>query len=270
MDALLGGARLIEVSAGNISYSFQSHGFPQAARPLIETCQSATTPTPAPRPTLTPVTKPVVDAGVMEFAGACSALMSEDESAPEWSFEDWVVRITGLEAPPVLADFWASTVGMYAYQLDVVDRNIETVGPNEQTLDASDRQRRLIARMDPDLRQVLLDSWCLTATEVALADRIEEAWLLLETGLEASSESVQNFGALCRATKITSPTFDTVDAIPRHLLYWWRQLAPPPELVDYHEAVADYYSAWIESGDPTTVPFEVDRALDGNTLEMLI
>ena len=38
-DALLDGARFIEVSAGDLEYSFETHGFPQVARPLIESCQ---------------------------------------------------------------------------------------------------------------------------------------------------------------------------------------------------------------------------------------
>ena len=40
IDALLGGARLIEVGVGNIEYSFETHGFSQVASPLIESCQS--------------------------------------------------------------------------------------------------------------------------------------------------------------------------------------------------------------------------------------
>ncbi len=40
IDALLGGARLIEVGVGNIEYSFETHGFSQVAIPLIESCQS--------------------------------------------------------------------------------------------------------------------------------------------------------------------------------------------------------------------------------------
>ena len=38
VDALLDGARLIEVSAGDLEYSFETHGFPQTARSLIESC----------------------------------------------------------------------------------------------------------------------------------------------------------------------------------------------------------------------------------------
>ena len=68
MDALFGGARLIEVSAGDFEYSFAVHGFPQAAELLIESCQPLLTPvstpmlppTPTPVPTLppTPTTTP--------------------------------------------------------------------------------------------------------------------------------------------------------------------------------------------------------------------
>ena len=38
-DALLDGTGLIEVSAGDLEYSFETHGFPQVARQLIESCQ---------------------------------------------------------------------------------------------------------------------------------------------------------------------------------------------------------------------------------------
>ena len=56
IKALLSGARLIEFAVGDIEYSFAAHGFPQVAKPLIESCQSSavsamsTTPRPATTP----------------------------------------------------------------------------------------------------------------------------------------------------------------------------------------------------------------------------
>ena len=39
VDALLDGASLIAVTVGDLNYSFQAHGFSQAASSLIESCQ---------------------------------------------------------------------------------------------------------------------------------------------------------------------------------------------------------------------------------------
>ena len=56
IKALLSGAGLIEFAVDDIEYSFAAHGFPQVAKPLIESCQSSSVPAPAltPRPASTP------------------------------------------------------------------------------------------------------------------------------------------------------------------------------------------------------------------------
>ena len=56
---LLNGVRLMEVSAGDLQYRFEVHGFAQAAKPLIDSYQlGAATSTPLPAPTSTPQTPP--------------------------------------------------------------------------------------------------------------------------------------------------------------------------------------------------------------------
>ena len=73
---------------------------------------------------------------------------------------------------------------------------------------------------------------------------------------------------------------DKLSAIPLHMAYWWAELTPPSEIVDYYVAVARFYEEWIESGgdDPVSaVSIETQMAamnaalaLDGDVLDVLV
>ena len=297
INALLGGAYLIKVQSGDLQYSFVVHGFSEAAKPLIDLCQPgaatptatptpAPTSTPAPRPTLSPLPTiqplptlavpsiTLVTAEVSEFSLACADIRNRDESAPEWTFEGWVAEAQAVEAPLVLAEWWSAYVDQFALQV-VHD------GPSEYSQEAADTTMDELALMDFRLREYLVDTGCITGTEVWQADAVWAAWGRLLDGFgQGENVSVEEFADACSDVKLTVPTLDELIAIPRHMAYWWTQLTPPPELEGYYAAVADFYGEWIETGggDPQTdVSFETQmalieaaQALDEEVLETLL
>ena len=275
VDALRGGARLMTVSIGQDQFQFQTHGFPQAAKPLIDFCESGTAPapTPAPAPQSTP-SFVAVTADIEEFAETCADIRNRDESAPQWTFEAWVAEAQAVEVPPVLTEWWSAYVDQFALQLT-------HDGPCEYSQGASDTTLDQLALMDFRLREYLVDGGCITGVEVWQAEAVWAGWGRLLDGFgQGQNVSVEEFAEACADIKATVPTLDNLIAIPQHLAYWWEQLNPPPELRRYHAAVADFYREWIETGggDPQTdVSFETQMALievaqdlDEDVLETLL
>ena len=272
-DALLGGARVIEMSIGDIEYLFETHGFPQAAKPLIDFCQSSQTlappPTLLPTPSFTEITAELAD-----FAAACADIRNRDESAPDWTFEGWVAEAQAVEVPLELADWWSAYVDQFALQL-VYD------GPSQHSQKAADTAMDELVFMDFRIREYLVDAGCITGTEVWQADTAFAAWGRLVDGFgQGDDVTIEEFAEACRDIKLTAPTLDRLIAIPEHMAYWWDKLNPPSELSDYYAAVAVFYDEWIETGggDPQTdVSFETQmalietaQALDQNVLETLL
>ena len=213
-----------------------------------------------------------VPAQVREFAEVCGDLRSRDESAPDWTFRGWVAEAQAVEAPPELAEWWTAYVNQFALQTED--------GPNELTQEASDEQRWFITQMSKAVQDTLMDAGCLDGYDVSLAYEVGYAWGRYEAGYgQGDNTSVEEFAQACADMMVTVPTLDTLDAMALHLLYWWAQLSPPPELADYYDAVFEYYRAWAatESNDPEEVPFEVEmavvdtaEAMDEDVLETLL
>ena len=276
VDALLGGASVIQVTVGNLEYSFETHGFPQAARPLIESCQSAATPTSTPRPALTPSPTPLpTQSGlpVQDFAVACGDLMVlGDDVVTGEDLDDWVAELVEVVAPDVLVEFWRGRVGQFALQTEA--------GPNPQTHTEYVREIEAVAAMSPSLRETLLDTGCLTAIKVYLGTEYLAARARLEGGYaQSGTVTAQEFAGACKDIQTTVPFMGGLDAVPRHFAEWWATLVPPPGMEQYHAAVMDFYHEWQEvgTGDPEDVDIitqmevlEAARGLDGDTLEILL
>ena len=300
VNALQNGGRLMEVTVGDLQYTFETHGFPEGASPLIDSCQpgaaaptsspaptSTPQPTPTPRPKISPppTVRPVptlvpppsskgVASEITEFAEACVDIRNRDESAPEWTFEGWVSEAQAVKVPPVLTEWWSSYVDQFTLQLT-------HDGPSKYSQEAADTTMDELALMDFRLRKYLVDAGCITGAEVWQADAVWAAWGRLLDGFgQGQNVSVEEFADACSDIKLTAPTLDKLIAIPQHMAFWWDKLNPPPELRDYYEAVADFYQEWIETGggDPQTdVSFETQmaaieaaQALDGDVLEVLL
>ena len=128
-------------------------------------------------------------------------------------------------------------------------------GPNKYSQEAADTAMDELYLMDFRLREYLVDVDCLTGAEVWRADAVWAAWSRLLDGFgQGDNVSVEEFADACNDIKLTVPTLDELIAVPYHMSYWWEQLNPPPELVSYYVAVADFYEEWIETGggDPQT------------------
>ena len=242
INALLGGAVTIEVSVGDMEYGFNSHGFVQAAATLIDSCQSMAT---AP---------PLSSVSVEQFGAMCAEIRDEDESAPGWSFREWVARAQAVDAPPEVADWWNPYVDQFALQTDA--------GPNADTQAASDRATEALAAMSPELQETLIDVGCLDETDVWLAHETLWAWGRLQDGLgQTAGTTLDEFVQACVNIQTTVPTLDTLDNLIWHLAYWWDRLVPPPVVAQYYSAVADFYEAWMETGDAEEVDLSISLAL---------
>ena len=184
-----------------------------------------------------------------EFAETCGDLRNRDESAPDWSFDGWVAEAQAVEAPPEVAEWWTAYVNQFALQTED--------GPNELTQEAHDAALWAIVLMDLDTQDTLMDAGCLDGYDVSLAYEVGYAWGRYEAGYgQRPDTTIEEFAQACADMKVTMPTLDTLEAMTLHLLYWWAQLSPPPELADYYDAVFEYYRAWAatESNDPRTCP----------------
>lgn len=213
-------------------------------------------------------------ADVADFALACADIGNRDESAPDWTFEGWVSEAQAIEAPPALTGWWSAYVDQFALQV-VHD------GPSEYSQDAADMTMDELAFMDFEIREYLMDTGCVTGIEVLLADATIAAWNRLLDGYgQGEDVDVEEFARACNDIKLTAPTMDKLSAIPLHMAYWWAELTPPSEIVDYYVAVARFYEEWIESGgdDPVSaVSIETQMAamnaalaLDGDVLDVLV
>ena len=284
INALLDGAKSVEVSAGDLRYRFETHGFRIAAKELIDYCVPGETPAPTLALARTYISPPVppawaspmaqsVTPEVQEFAAACATAMDAgDDVVSERDFDEWTLELAEVEAPPGLADFWFAKSAKFRAQ----DEN----GLNEHTQAAYDDEQWFITQMNQEVQDALLDAGCLSGVDVALAYRTAEAWARYEAGYgQRAGTSIEEFAQACADMKATVPAFDALDTMPRHLLYWWAQLTPPPELADYYDAVLEFYRTWeaTESSDLADVPFEVEmavvntaEALDGDVLETLL
>ena len=242
-------------------------------------------PTVEPLPTFPPITLPrltptpapplvAVAAGVADFALACADITNRDESAPDWTFEGWVTDAQTVKAPSTLADWWSAYVDQFALQV-VHD------GPSEYSQDAADMYMTELAYMDFEIREYLMDTGCVTGTDVWLADATLAAWDRLQSGYgQGEDVSVDEFARACNDIKLIAPTMDKLSALPLHMAYWWAELTPPPEIADYYAAVAAFYEEWIKSGedDPVSaVSLETQMAatnaalaLDGDVLDILL
>ena len=233
VDALLDNARLMEISVGELRYTFEAHGFEEGASPLIDSCHpgaATSTPNPSPTSTPAPISTPTpqptlsfirVTTEFAEFAEACVDINNRDESAPEWTFEGWVAEAQAIKVPPVLAEWWSSYVDQFALQLT-------HDGPSKYSQEAADTSMDELALMDFRLREYLVDAGCITGAEVWQADAVWVAWGRLLDGFgQGQNVSVEEFADACSDIKLTVPTLDKLIAIPQHMAFWWAKLNPP-------------------------------------------
>ena len=228
----------------------------------------------------TPALQMVPEGRLVEFSADCGSLMDAEIGPSPVDFAVWALALDDLEPPPALADFWTARVSQYIFQVEVLDDDtMVEVGPNPDTQGANEREMDLVAAMSPGVRDILLDGGCLTEIDVLLGREFLAARARLEGRYgQSGAVTVEEFAEACRDMKATSPTFNSINAIPAHLLHWWERLVPPPGLEGYHRAVPDFYREWVRVGDdPEEVdvylqlaPVEEAQKLDGDTLETLL
>lgn len=166
-----------------------------------------------------------------------------------------MAQAQALEAPPAVTDWWGAYTDQFALQ-------IPTDGPNAQTQQASDRATEALAAMSPELQEVLIGTGCLDETDVWLAYETLWAWDRLQGGLgQTAGTTLDEFVRACVDIQTTVPTLDTLDALLQHLAYWWDRLVPPSAVAEYHSAAADFYEAWMETGDAEEVDLSISLAL---------
>ena len=195
----------------------------------------------------------VPEGQLVGFSADCGSLMDAEIGPSPVDFAVWALALDDLEPPPALADFWTARVSQYIFQVEVLDDDtIVEVGPNPDTQGANEREMDLVAAMSPGVRDILLDGGCLTEIDVLLGREFLAARARLEGCYgQSGTVTVEEFAEACRDMKATSPTFNSINAIPAHLLYWWERLVPPPGLEGYHRAVPDFYREWVRvGGDP--------------------
>ena len=220
-----------------------------------------------------------VSKDVADFAKACGELMNAEIGSEPGDFTTWAITLLDVEAPPVMADFWDARQSQHLYQLELQGDEIIEVGPNAETQRAYDDEQWLIYNMEPEIRDTLVNGGCLTDIDVRLAESAVAAYnRLLDGRGQGEGVSVTEFALACADIKVTAPTFDTLEALPVHMAYWWEKLNPPLKLLGYHEAIGAFYDAWIESGvtDPEDVDVlvllelsEAVKAMDPDDVETL-
>ena len=220
------------------------------------TIEPITLPTFAPLPPTPAVS--VAASEVMEFAQACGVV----KDSPEQDLVVWLEEAEAVAAAPALEEYWAAYLDQFRLQ-------VSAGGPNSYAQMAYTREQLEIVRMSPDLRSALVQNRCLLPEDVDVAYVLMDAGIRLSQGIgQGEDVDVEEFAQACADIQVTSPVLDTPEAIPRHLSLWWDRLSPPPDLADYHAAVADFYAEWIVVGEPLLVSYEAQTAVVEAAMEM--
>ena len=295
IDAFMGGARSLEMSSGNIRYRFDTYGFPQAAKDVIDHCDgsgpqaSALKPATTPVPTLKPITLPTltfvapttpplptvtfewVSSEVEEFAQACVETMDAGTGlVTEEDFDLWVEDLVKVKAPPALEQFWDARVRFFAVQVETGDAGVAMQ-------EAYDDELWAIHAMEANIWDALIETGCITEIDVVVAGETAAAWERLLAGYgQDETVTVEEFAEACSDVGTVSPLYEGAEAVPVHLLYWWDLLVPPPGLEMYYQAVRDYYHEWVSVGlesisvDTEMAVLEAAQSLEGDHLEILL
>ena len=192
---------------------------------------------------------------VTEYAISCRQLLdSADDIGTgkegEQDFWAWVDAITALIPPPELRDFHESWTTQFAGQS-------KSNGPNAKTQQAAWQEAEIVVAMMPKLRQILVDEWCLTETEVLLYNRQVAARARLAAATVYRVQTVEEYVQVCADIKFATPIMGSLSAMFTHLLTEWKNLVPPPGLEGYHSTVHSFYQEWRSAkGDIDKVPGE--------------
>ncbi len=225
-----------------MEYGFNSHGFAQTSKELIDSCQC------------TAEAPPLSSVSIEQFGATCAEIMNEDESTPGWSFREWVARTQMVDSPPEVADWWGP--------MSTSSRCKTDAGPNAHTQAASERATEAQATRSPEIQETLINAGCLDETEGRLAHETLRAWGRLQDGLgQSAGTTLDEFVQAFVDIQVTVPTLDTLDELIWHLIYCCDKPVPPPAVVQYHSAVADFYEAWMETGDANEVDQSTSLAL---------
>ena len=170
-------------------------------------------------------------------------------------FDAWVDAITALIPPPELRDFHESWTTQYAGQSN---------GPNAKTQQAYWQEAEIVVAMMPELRQILVDEWCLTETDVLLYNRQLAARARLAAATVYRVQTVEEYVQVCADIKAAMPIMGSLSAMVTHLLTEWQNLVPPPGLEVYHFTVHSFLQELrLAKGDIDKVPGESLVAVKG-------
>ena len=232
------------------------------ATPVSPTVPPSSAPTvtlPSPTPPQTQVPLPHDAVAARDYAVACRQLLDVDigyGAEGKRGFAEWVDSARALTPPPELRDFHESWVTQFEGQLEISDGSRTSIEPNAMTQQAKWRKMEIVSAMRPELRQILVDEWCLLETEVMLYPRILAAKARLEANPVRQTTTVDEFLQVCADIKVSTPTMDSMDALYTHLITEWQNLIPPPGLEGYHAAVLDFYLEMEVVQDPGRVPIK--------------
>ena len=198
-----------------------------------------------------------------EYAASCRELLDSSDDIGtgkegEREFDAWADAITALIPPPELRDFHESWTTQYAGQSN---------GPNAKTQQAYWQEAEIVVTMMPELRQILVDEWCLTETEVLLFNRQLAARDRLAAAPVYRVQTVEEYVQVCADIKAATPIMGGLSAMFTHLLTEWQNLVPPPGLEVYHVTVYSFYQELRSAqGDIDKVPGESLVAIKGAAL----